>query len=79
MLIPEEEHDCARVVQLVHGLEVGDLIEVANVYHGKILDAVGHPACLISASWEGGGLRNRTCREPRPCACSPGRCRGRTG
>jgi hypothetical protein len=25
VFVPEEEHDCAGVVQLVHGVEIGDL------------------------------------------------------
>lgn len=40
MLVAEEEHDGARVVQLVHGLEVGHLVEVAQVHDGEVLDLV---------------------------------------
>ena len=41
MLIPEEEHQSHRIIQLVHLLEVRDLIEIADVEHGEIFDTVG--------------------------------------
>ena len=41
MLIAEEEHDGTRVVQLVHLVEVGHLVNVADVHGGKGLDLVG--------------------------------------
>ena len=41
MLIPEEKHDRARVVEFVHGFEVGDLVQVADVQGGEVLDSVG--------------------------------------
>lgn len=41
MFVSEEEHDSAWVVKLVHGIEVGDSIDVADVYDGKVLDALG--------------------------------------
>lgn len=40
MFIPEEEHNGARVVQLVHGLEVRHLVQVAHVQDGEVLDPV---------------------------------------
>lgn len=40
MLVAEEEHDGARVVQLVHGFEVGHFVEVAQVDGAEVLDAV---------------------------------------
>lgn len=41
MFIPEEEHDSHRVVEFVHLLEIGDLIDVAEINNGEILHAVG--------------------------------------
>lgn len=40
MLIPEEEHERDGVVELVHLLEVRDLVEIADVDDGEVLDAV---------------------------------------
>lgn len=41
MLVSEEEHQGDRIVEFVHLLEVGDLIEVADINDGEILDSVG--------------------------------------
>jgi hypothetical protein len=41
VLVAEEEHDSHRIVELVHLLEVGYLIEIADVDDGEVLDAVG--------------------------------------
>jgi hypothetical protein len=41
VLVAEEEHHRDRVVQLVHLLEIGDLVQVADVDDGEVLDAVG--------------------------------------
>jgi hypothetical protein len=41
VLVAEEEHHRHRVVELVHLLEIRDLVEVADVDDGKVLDAVG--------------------------------------
>jgi hypothetical protein len=41
VLVAEEEHDGHRVVQLVHLLEIGHLVDVADVDDGEVLDAVG--------------------------------------
>lgn len=41
MFVSEEEHESDWVVEFVHLLEVGDLIKVADVDDGKILDAIG--------------------------------------
>lgn len=41
MFIPKEEHDGARVVEFVHLLEVGHLVQIAEVDDGKVLDAIG--------------------------------------
>jgi len=38
MLITIEKHDSARIIQLVHLIEIGDLSDVAQVYHRKVLD-----------------------------------------
>ena len=57
MFVPEKEHECHRVVELVHLLEVGNLIQIANIEHGKILDTVGDPyAALVTRRYTGGGL-----------------------
>ena len=36
MLVSVEEHDCHPVVKLVHGAEIGDLVEVAEVDDGEV-------------------------------------------
>jgi hypothetical protein len=41
VFVAEEEHHGHRVVELVHLFEVGDLVEVADVDDGEVLDAVG--------------------------------------
>lgn len=41
MLVPEEEHDCHGIVELVHLLEVGDLVEIADVDDGEVFDFIG--------------------------------------
>ena len=41
MLVAVEEHDRKRVVQLVHCIEVGHLVEITQVDDGKVFDAVG--------------------------------------
>ena len=41
VLVAEKEHDGAGVVQLVHLVEVGDLVDVADVDGGEALDLVG--------------------------------------
>jgi hypothetical protein len=40
VLVAEEEHHRDRVVQLVHLLEIGHLVQVADVDDGEVLDAV---------------------------------------
>ena len=40
MFVAEEEHESDRIIELVHLLEVGDLVEVANVDDGEVLDSV---------------------------------------
>ena len=42
MLIPEEEHDGHRVIQLVHLVEIGNLINVAQIDDGEIFDLVSN-------------------------------------
>src|SRR5690242_10604599 len=42
VLVAEEEHDRARVVELVHGLEVWDFVEVAHVQGCEVLHPVGN-------------------------------------
>jgi len=41
VFVPEEEHDCHGIVKLVHLVEIGDLVEIANVDNSEILDSVG--------------------------------------
>jgi len=41
MLITEEEHDGQGVVEFVHLVEVGHLVNVAEVDDGKIFDFIG--------------------------------------
>ena len=41
VLVAEEEHEGDGIVEFVHLLEVGDLVEVADVDDGEVLDAVG--------------------------------------
>ena len=38
VLVPEEEHDGGRVVELVHGVEIRDLGDVHQVNHSKVFD-----------------------------------------
>lgn len=42
MFISKEEHDRHWVVQLVHLVEVGDLVDIAEVDDGEVFDAVGN-------------------------------------
>lgn len=56
MLVAEEEHQRHRVVELVHLLEVGDLVQVADVEDGEVFDPVGD-SC-VSGGLVGGG-KNR--------------------
>jgi len=41
MLVSKEKHNCYRVVQFVHLLEVRDLVEIAHIDDGKVLDSIG--------------------------------------
>jgi len=41
MLVPKEKHNRYRVVQFIHLLEVGDLVEIAHIDDGKVLDSIG--------------------------------------
>lgn len=41
MFVSEEEHERHWVVEFVHLLEVGHLIEIANVENRKVFDSVG--------------------------------------
>lgn len=52
MLVAEEEHESHWIVQLVHLLEVWNLIEITHVEDGKVLDAVRDP---YAASGKGVG------------------------
>ena len=46
VFVAEEEHDGHRVVELVHLVEVGNLVDIAEVDDGKVFDLVGD-------AWEG--------------------------
>lgn len=60
MLVAEEEHDGAGVVEFVHLVKVGDLVDVADVDDGEGLDLVGDlvedlvllHACLVPVAAE---------------------------
>ena len=41
VLVAEEEHDGHGIVEFVHLVEIGDLVEVADVDDGEVFDAVG--------------------------------------
>lgn len=41
-LVSEEEHGSARIIQLVHCIEIWDCLDVNQVYHCKVLDALTH-------------------------------------
>jgi len=40
MLVSKEEHECDGIVEFVHLLEVRNLIEIADVDDGKVLDSI---------------------------------------
>ena len=42
MLVAEEEHKRDRIVKFVHLVEVGDLVEVANVDDSEVLHTIGN-------------------------------------
>jgi hypothetical protein len=41
VFVAEEEHDCHRVVELVHLLEVGHFVKIAEVDDGEVFDPLG--------------------------------------
>jgi hypothetical protein len=41
VFVAEEEHDGHGIVELVHLVEVGDLVQIADVDDGKVFHAVG--------------------------------------
>jgi len=41
VFVAEEEHDGTRVVELVHGFEIGDFVEVAEVDGAEVFNPVG--------------------------------------
>ncbi len=43
MLVAEKEHERDWVIELVHLLEIGDLVQIADVEDGEVLDTVGDP------------------------------------
>ena len=40
MLIPEKEHQCHRVVKLIHLFKVWDLVEITDVKDSEVFDSV---------------------------------------
>ncbi len=53
VLVAEEEHERHRIVELVHLLEVRNLIEIAYVEHGEILNTVRDPYAKRNVSQQG--------------------------
>lgn len=53
MLIAEEEHDGQRIVELIHLVEIADLVKVAEVDDGKVFDAFSNACSCVSRSDEG--------------------------
>lgn len=51
MLVSKEEHESDWVVELVHLLEVWDLVEVADVDNGEVLDAIGNACYMLENSY----------------------------
>lgn len=39
MFVSVEEHERARIIQLIHGNKVGNLGDINEIYDGKVLDA----------------------------------------
>jgi hypothetical protein len=48
MFVAEEKHECDGIIKFVHLLEVGDLIEVADVYYGEVLDTISDTLGVVS-------------------------------
>jgi hypothetical protein len=48
VLVPEEEHDCAWVVQLIHGIEVWHLRDIHYVDDSKVLDILSDTCKRVS-------------------------------
>lgn len=46
MFIPEEEHDCNSIVQLVHLVEIGHFVYIAEIDDGEVFDLVGDACCV---------------------------------
>ena len=68
MFIAEEEHEGDRVVEFVHLLEVGDLIEVADVDDGEVLDAISD--ALEQLAGIGSGYRSTNGKGLHLVACN---------
>lgn len=79
VLISEKEHQRDRIVQFVHLLEVGDLVEVTHVDDSEVFHPVGN-ALVVHVSDRKRERKGRTYgRELRLGACSLGPSRGRSG
>jgi hypothetical protein len=48
VLVPEKEHDCAWVVQLIHGIEVWHLRDIHYVNDSKVLDVLSDTCRHVS-------------------------------
>jgi len=40
VLVPEEEHECHRVIQFIHLVKILHLFQIADINDSKVLDAV---------------------------------------
>jgi hypothetical protein len=76
VLVAPEEHDRARVVQLVHGVEVGHALGVDRVHDRVVLDKradlVKH---FVLSGVRLGSVRKRESGAPWPCSRGLSRCR----
>lgn len=65
MLVPEEEHDGHGIVKFVHLLEVGHLVEIADVDDGEVLDLVGDAVEDLILAHAVGVCGHRLCQYAR--------------
>ena len=42
MSVTEEKHDCAGIIEFIHGVEVGHLRDVHEVYSGELTHLLCH-------------------------------------
>lgn len=41
MFVSEEEHEGDWIIKFIHLFKVGNLVEIANVDNGEVLDTIG--------------------------------------